>query len=287
MINPLRFFFKGFIFFAFSDIIIFTLRKGGDPFLNTEKNRLISCMLDMGEEMLKSGAEISRVEDTLVRIGTSYGAKMVSVFGLSSNILITVEFDDGTELTRTRRITKPMQNDFKKLEALNDLSRRFCANENMDVSKLEEEFKSITQIVPSKLIAYLGNALASGAFALFFGGNVYDAIVASIFGLLICLMQRTLTPLCKNNLTFIIIASFITGLGISLLSNPFSFLHADKIMIGDIMLLVPGIAITNSVRDIFVGDTITGTMRFVESILSAGALAVGFMLAIFVAGGIQ
>jgi len=255
--------------------------------LNTEKNKLISCMLDMGEEMLKSGAEISRVEDTLVRIGTSYGAKMVSVFGLSSNILITVEFDDGTELTRTRRITKPMQNDFKKLEALNGLSRRFCADENMDVSKLEEEFKAITQITPSNIITYLGNALAAGAFALFFGGNVYDAIVSAVFGIFIGFMQRILTPLCKNNLTFTIIASFISGLGISLVSNPFSALHADKIMIGDIMLLVPGIAITNSVRDIFVGDTITGTMRFVESILSAGALAVGFMLAIFVAGGIQ
>ena len=51
------------------------------------------------------------------------------------------------------------------------------------------------------------------------------------------------------------------------------------------MLLVPGIAITNSVRDIFVGDTITGTMRFIECLLSAAALAAGFMLAIYAVGG--
>ena len=127
--------------------------------------------------------------------------------------------------------------------------------------------------------------MASGAFALFFGGNIYDAVISALFGILICVMQYRLTPLCKNNITFIIIASFLSGIGISLLCKPLAFLNPDKIMIGDIMLLVPGVAITNSVRDIFVGDTITGTMRFIECVLSSAALAAGFMLAIFVSGG--
>ena len=49
-----------------------------------EKRQLISCMLDIGKEMIKSGAEISRVEDTLIRIGLSYGAKRVNAFALAS-----------------------------------------------------------------------------------------------------------------------------------------------------------------------------------------------------------
>ena len=63
------------------------------------------------------------------------------------------------------------------------------------------------------------------------------------------------------------------------------FLHTDKIMIGDIMLLIPGIAMTNSIRDILVGDTISGLMRLIESILWAGSLACGFMTAILLIGG--
>ena len=243
-------------------------------------------MLNLGEEMIKSGAEISRVEDTLVRIGSSYGATKVNAFGLASMILITLEFEDGAEYTRTRRINKGLQNDFKKLEELNALSREFCNGGDMTVSGLEARIDSIMSNHPSKLVTYTGNILAAGAFALFFGGNMWDSVVSALFALAICFMQYKLTPLCRNNLTFIIIVSFISGLGISLVSHPFAFLHADKIMIGDIMLLVPGVTITTSVRDIFVGDTITGTMRFVESVLSAGALAVGFMLAIYVAGGI-
>lgn len=45
--------------------------------------------------------------------------------------------------------------------------------------------------------------------------------------------------------------------------------HADLISIGNIMLLIPGIAFTNSLRDMFSGDTITGLIRCMESILLA------------------
>ena len=56
-------------------------------------------------------------------------------------------------------------------------------------------------------------------------------------------------------------------------------------MIGDIMLLIPGIAMTNSIRDILIGDTISGIMRLIETLLWAAALALGFMISIAVIGG--
>ena len=52
---------------------------------------------------------------------------------------------------------------------------------------------------------------------------------------------------------------------------------------GDIMLLIPGVAMTNATRDMLSGDTISGVMRFVESLLWAVALALGFMAAIWIA----
>ena len=63
-------------------------------------------------------------------------------------------------------------------------------------------------------------------------------------------------------------------------------IHADKIIIGDIMLLIPGIAMTNAVKDMLVGDTIAGTMRLLESLLWAGALAGGFMASMWLMGGV-
>ena len=58
----------------------------------------------------------------------------------------------------------------------------------------------------------------------------------------------------------------------------------DMIMIGDIMLLIPGIPITNAVRDVLTGDTISGIMRFIEAMLWAGCLALGFLSAFWIVG---
>ena len=55
--------------------------------------------------------------------------------------------------------------------------------------------------------------------------------------------------------------------------------NVDMISIGNIMLLIPGIALTNSLRDMFSGNTISGLMRFIESILLALTIAFGFALA--------
>ena len=87
-----------------------------------------------------------------------------------------------------------------------------------------------------------------------------------------------------NEVTFQFAASFLTGCAICGFTLLCPFLHMDKIMIGDIMLLIPGIAMTNAIRDMLMGDTISGLMRLIESILWAGSLAVGFMASRWMVG---
>ena len=53
----------------------------------------------------------------------------------------------------------------------------------------------------------------------------------------------------------------------------------DTVTISALMVLVPGVALTNSLRDMFSGNTISGLMRFIESILLALTIAFGFALA--------
>ena len=63
--------------------------------------------------------------------------------------------------------------------------------------------------------------------------------------------------------------------------------HADKVLIGISMLLIPGIMLTNSIRDILLGDIISGSLRLVEAILMAATIALGIMAAIWLLGGIS
>ena len=89
-----------------------------------DENRLLHLLLDMGEMLLASGAEINRVEDTLQRIGRAYGAAKMNVFVITSSIVITMEKTDGELLTHTRRINYTGSTDFTMLEQLNALCRK-------------------------------------------------------------------------------------------------------------------------------------------------------------------
>ncbi len=51
--------------------------------------------------------------------------------------------------------------------------------------------------------------------------------------------------------------------------------HKDEIIIGSIMLLVPGLVITNAIRDTIAGDLLSGLSRTLEAIMIAGAIAIG------------
>ena len=126
---------------------------------------------------------------------------------------------------------------------------------------------------------------AAGGFAVFFGGSLIDGAVAALFALLICALQEKLLPISMNQLSFNLICSVIVGVLTGICTNLLTFLHMDKIMIGYIMLLIPGLAMTNAVRNVLVGNTISGIMRLIEAVLWATALALGFMIAMFLTGG--
>ena len=135
------------------------------------------------------------------------------------------------------------------------------------------------------MITYLGSILASGGFAVFFGGSRADGAVAAVFAILICWLQERLLPISMNQLSFNLLCSVIVGVLTGICTNFLTFLHMDKIMIGYIMLLIPGMAMTNAVRNILGGNTISGIIRLIEAVLWAAALALGFMIAMFVTGG--
>ena len=250
-----------------------------------EVSQFLRVLLRMGEALQNSGAEVFRVEDTLTRIAAAYGAEEVNIFVITSSIVVTMTLPSGQDITQTRRILTPGGTDFTVLEALNDLSRRCCADP-IPLDELRREVAQITAEAPKPLLVYLGSALAAGSCALFFGGSMTDGLVAALFGLVICRLQRHFGPQCPNRLVFNLLSALAVGISITLCAFFLPELHADKILIGDIMLLIPGLAMTNAVRDTMVGSPISGAMRLIETLLWAGALAMGFMSAFLLMGGI-
>ena len=90
----------------------------------------------------------------------------------------------------------------------------------------------------------------------------------------------------ENQLLFYLVCSIVTGFLGCILVRVGIGVHLDKILIGCIMLTIPGIPITYAMRDMLLGESITGLFRFVESLLIAASIAGGFLLATVLAEGV-
>ena len=244
---------------------------------------LIACLLEMGELLLNCGAEISRIEDTLARLGASYGAERTDVFVIPSIISISMEFPGEKALTETRRIHSNGANDFYRLEKLNTLSRG-CHTEPLPLPELRASLDRIAAGRKPLRVILGGSVLAALSFTVFFGGSVWDGLAAALFALAVCLLQEYLGRTELNTTAFNLVISLLIGLGVGLLAALLPALHMDKILIGDIMLLIPGLAMTNAIRNMLVGNTISGVVRLAESLIWAAALASGIMIALVVVG---
>lgn len=229
-----------------------------------QNGEILMIALDVGEQILECGGEISRVEDTIQRICAGYGASRTDVFAITSSIVVTMHRGGGC-VTQTRRINGS-ETDFCRMEALNALSRRICS-ERPDTETVRRELKSISAgnghgVFPG-LAGYL---LGSGSFAVFFGGSVKDGICAMLCGILIFFMDRRVRRIWDSRLLYAMLCSFLAGVCALVFDRMGLCGDVDKVMIGDIMLLIPGIALTNALRDLFMGDTISGLLRLMEAL---------------------
>ena len=247
-------------------------------------SHILSCALDIGEHMLVSGAEVYRVEDCIRRICFAYGATDVDVFTITSSIVATVEPPGEQRLTQTRRIERYATN-LDRVHRLNQLSREMC-RDHIEFDEFQSRFQRILNQKPYphwvELFAY---ALIAGAFTVFFGGSWRDAVISVVIGMVLKGTVYLIGAVHFNHVLSNLIASFVLS-ALAYLAVRLGLADTvDMIVIGNIMLLIPGISLTNSIRDMVSGDTMSGTLRFIEACILALAIAGGYFLASLLMGG--
>lgn len=237
-------------------------------------NTLLDLATDLGYELAMSGAETFRVEESINRVLAAYGIE-AEVFAIPNCLTVSIETADGQILTRMRRIGSH-GNDLDSVERFNGLSRAICNRVPAPC-----EAKQWLQMVRESRLQYglpmylLGNVLGAAGYAVFFGGSWLDCICGGICGLLVGIVTRFLEKMNANPFFRTIAAAFSMAI-IAYLMGAGGICHnADMVIIGALMILVPGLLFTNAMRDIIYGDTTSGVNRIVQVFLIAMALALG------------
>lgn len=257
-----------------------TIREG----VKMDYNRIVQVILDVGEEMLKSGAENFRLEDSLYRMCKSYGFKRYDVYAIPSNLQITVETPEGDIITQIRQI-ESTDIDFDRLDYLNNLSRYVCTNQP-DEKVFREKFEEVMNREPQHpAVKYFAGVMGGAGFAVFFGCNFVDGIVAALVSLMIVVVGGWLGRRENNVLIYNLILAFLSEMIILTAMHLGIGTHPDRIMIGIVMLLISGLGVTNGIREVLQRDFISGTLNIMNSILGAAGITFGIALAIMLLDG--
>ena len=226
--------------------------------------------------MMKSGAEVSRVEDTIERICKACRIDDVEVFAMPAGILVTLDNERPEESVTTyvRRV-RSSETDLKKISEVNAFSREFTTTD----LTVEDGIERLGQIEKERPYRFLPRLMAAGVVAaccsVIFGGGVIDFGCAFVTGLICYSLSRFFET---NELNFFMRDMFCCGTAALSALVLAHFLHEatyQPIISGAIMLFVPGVAITNSIRDFLSGDMLSGLTRMAEAFLTAVALAAG------------
>lgn len=240
--------------------------------------------MEMGKRILTCGGEVHRAEETIRRICTAYGAVTVNVDAILSMIILTVDFGNG-DTTSFRRVSDVGANNLGRLAKLNALSRRICAvkpSKEEFLSLLDEAERSSSIGAVKQLI---GAALISLGFAWYFGGSLLDAALSALIAVPMWFVLNLLSRSNMNAIVAKFAVCFMGGVGALLIGRTGIDCNLNMIMIGDIMNVVPGVVLTNSLRDLFGGDIMSGLFRLCTALLDAVAIACGYAVAILVFGG--
>lgn len=235
-----------------------------------------------GELMLCSGAETYRVEDTMHHIlKTADNLEMAEVLVIMTGITATIKQKDENVISIVKRVNSRSTN-MSRIMEVNDISRRYCGEE----ITLEEAYKELSGLkknIYSRLENRLGVLGICVGFAIFFGGGIREIMVTLLVGLVL-----TGCMTIGEKMQFHAFLQDVFGaFGIAVSSLLFSNLikvNLDTVIISSIMPMVPGVAITNAVRDTLQGDYLSGGARVLEAFLKAAGIAVGIAIGLLLMG---
>jgi len=248
------------------------IKLDADP----KMNQVLHLAVDMGETLLKNGGEIFRVEETIQHVCKSFGIYSFDIFILSNGIFVTAE-NEGEQLYATVKHVPLSATHLGIVTEVNNLSRKISAGE-VGLAEAFELMKEIKQLPPKRdYFRVLASGLGAACFCFLMEGNIWESIITFFVAVLVYILvifaeRHQVTRVLRN----IVGGAFITVMAILIgrLGLPID-ISRDKMIIGSIMPLIPGLAFVNAIRDIANSDFISGTVRIIDALLVFVYIAIG------------
>lgn len=238
-----------------------------------ERKRVLAFIMQAGQLLLENGAEVFRVEQTMIHMAHSYQITPFHVFVITNGIFVSAGEAEYSEL----RNVASRGVHLGRVAALNALSRQIAA-EQLPIAQAEQALEEVRAIPnPSYKARVLASAFGAFSFCFLFGGSALDAVVSLCAGGALGLYLFWCQTRRVEHLFQCVSGAALVSAFCMVISQLFSAagIHTSAAIIGAFMILTPGVAFTMSIRDFVRSDYLSGTIRMIDAVLVAASIAIG------------
>lgn len=242
-----------------------------------EVEKLLDVGIRAGRMLLESGAEVYRVEETMIRICTGLACTdEVDSYVTSTGIMLSIGYN-GQVFSKISRIKNRNVN-LHCVARINALSRNIQI-QDYSLEEVEQQLNKIEKEPKySVWMTTLFGGIGAAGFALFFDGGMLEIVISFAIGILIRLLVSLLSMMKMNDFINNVLASMLLAILSIFFKKVFLVIDVNVVVISGIMLLIPGLAFTNAIRDTIAGDYLSGVSRVMETLVCACAIALGVMV---------
>ena len=223
--------------------------------------------MDAGQTLLENGGEVFRAQQTMEIMAASLGVRDFHVYVLTNGIFASAHLPGRDAVSLVRHVP--------------------TVSVGLGVVEAEARLNTARTLPRSTpQLEILACVVGSAGFAYLFGGTLADMPVAAVAGLLEALVCQQFARHGINRIFTDIVAAFCGTIWAIAVQTVVPAVNANAAIIGALMVLTPGVALTMGVRDILNGDYLSGSIRLLDALLIAGSIAGGVVLGWIMARGL-
>ena len=237
--------------------------------------KVVDLAMQAGSVLLKNGAEIFRVEETMERICHSFHVDKMSVFVISHGIFISADNEKNETVSKVLHIPLSGAN-LEIIAEVNELSRDIAVGK-VSLDEAFERIEMIEKLPPTRSkIQIICAGIASGCFGYMLNAGIAECIFSVFIGALVyawvlLAAKYKISKIIVNILGGVLITTTAL-IAMNMVNVP---MKMEGMIIGSIMPLIPGVGFVNAIRDIADSDFLSGTVRMIDALLVFVYIAIG------------
>lgn len=251
-----------------------------------ETGTVVDYMLNLGKQMLSAGASLERAQDAIYRTCRAYGLVDVSLYALSSFLSLSVKNASGFSCHEQTTIPKSSIQ-MKKLDQLNRLSREVCATKPAP-SQLMTMLTKASHVTPyPRWAVCLAQTAALLCLCGLFNGGIRElpaiCIIVPLCNLVGWLITKPGADVGK--VVYELVSAFLAGSIGMLYCRLVPGADIYILLITSAFMLIPGIPIINSVRNVMCGNEVNGAIELMKVVIETVTIVGGLVVSAAVFGG--